>query len=68
MPTELTRIATYLSDDQIAEIERIKTLTHQGNTAHLLRQLLRQYVEANGGTWPQIIPRGKYPRTPSSKA
>jgi hypothetical protein len=61
MPAKnVKEIKIYLSPDQINAIKQI----HTGNMSALIRDLLSKWVEDNGGTWPPITPRGKYPRKP----
>lgn len=60
MPAKhVKQIKLYATDEQVDAIRKVYT----GNMSELMRQLLKQYVEANGGTWPDnIVPRGKYLR------
>lgn len=60
MPAKNTiRVRSYLTE---AQIETVKQIDPDLQMSALIRNLLQQYVEANGGTWPPMTPRGKYPR------
>lgn len=59
MPAKDTKqVKTYLTPAQIDAIQG----TEPGNVSDLIRRLLKQHVQTNGGRWPENPGRGKYLR------